>query len=72
MLVGHALRARDQLVEGLRNAFGACVGEQGVDAAEMDERDRSLPVLRLGPPVRDHAADRRGHAGGQVDPLERR
>ena len=72
VLVGHPLRARDQLVEHLGHAFGAGVGEQGVDAAEMDERDRGLPVLGLGATVRDHAADRRGNAGREIDALERR
>ena len=62
MLVGDALGAGDQLVERRGDTFGAGLGEQGIDAAEVDERDRGLAVLGLGPAVRDHAANRAGHA----------
>ena len=72
VLVRHPLGARDQFVEHYGHAFGAEFGQQRVDAAEMHEGDRGLPVLGLGATVRDHAADRAGNADREIDTLERR
>ena len=55
-----------------REPIGAVLGEKVVHAAEVDEGDRGLAVLRLGVARLEVAPDRRRHAGTEVEAVERR
>ena len=64
VLVGDPLRARDRARRArAATSLGAGLREQGVDAAEVHEGDRGLPVLGLGAAVRDlRGGTAAGHA----------
>jgi hypothetical protein len=67
VLEGDALDRVETLLEGVGDRVRAGRREQLVGSAEVEERDRERPVLRLAAAFDQVATDRHGHAAPEID-----